>query len=654
MRRASIALLLAFVALSTASGSSLRTLTLADLRHTVLVGDPHISPDGRSIVVKISRRDYDKDKLVTNLVLIDVKSHAQRVLVHERSIGSVDWSPDGRFIAYTTVPDAGEEHAMQLFVLPMNGGEPLQLTHEKNGVDDVVWRPDGKAFAYTAKPEPPDAKAREHHEDAFNVTEEAWTEQAPTATDALYAIGAGGGKSRRIGGNDLRVHGGFTYAADGTSLFVTRIRPGAQPNQYLASQLVRVNVRNGETTVLPEISSTQGDPVRSLDGSHLAFDFTNPHGPMQQEIGLADRDGKHPVWISRPVDRNLDSVAFMPDGSVLAVASDRTNRRIFRMTATTHAVLPTGDLQVYSAPSVAGDGTIAFAGVSASRPADVYVIHPGVAQPVRMTDANPWLAHFKIPASRTIAWKTADGLTADGVLIYPPNWKAGTKAPLLLYIHGGPTAQSLVSFSGFAYVLASDGWFVFEPNYRGSDGLGLKFARTTVPHITSVPGDDIERGVSAVLQLGVADPNRMAVSGWSEGGLMTSWLITHDTRWKAAVSGAAVNEWVQYAAMTDAKDFGPEFIGPKPWNDPQLLELYRSESPLTYAANVKTPTLILSDAGDFRVPTPLAYEFYHAIRATGTPVKFVVWPVNGHFPSDPIRTEDVYSQWQAWLEQYLK
>ena len=144
------------------------------------------------------------------------------------------------------------------------------------------------------------------------------------------------------------------------------------------------------------------------------------------------------------------------------------------------------------------------------------------------------------------------------------------------------------------------------------------------------------------------------MSGWSEGGLMTSWLITHDTRWKAAVSGAAVNDWIQYGAMTDAKSFTSQFIGPKPWDDPSLFSIYKSESPLTYADRVKTPTLILSDAGDFRVPTPLAYEFYHAIRATGTPVKFVIWPVVGHFPSDPVRSEDVYRQWEAWLVTHLQ
>ena len=127
-----------------------------------------------------------------------------------------------------------------------------------------------------------------------------------------------------------------------------------------------------------------------------------------------------------------------------------------------------------------------------------------------------------------------------------------------------------------------------------------------MPYIASVPGRDIEDGSAAVLKLGIVDPGSIGVWGWSEGGLMTSWLIGHDARWKAAVSGAAVNDWIGYSAMTDAKDFTPEFIGRSPWTNPSLMNTYNAESPLTYAMNVKTPTLILSDAGDYRVPTPLA------------------------------------------------
>ena len=224
----------------------------------------------------------------------------------------------------------------------------------------------------------------------------------------------------------------------------------------------------------------------------------------------------------------------------------------------------------------------------------------------------------------------------------------------MLLIHGGPTWTSTTAWSALAQLMAARGWLVFQPNYRGSDNLGGKFEQATVPHITSAPAQDVEDGLAAVLREGIVDETRIGVSGWSEGGLMTSWLITHDTRWKAAMSGAAVNDWLVYADMTDAQDFTPYFIGPRsPWIDDATRALYAAESPLTYADRVKTKTLIMSDAGDQRVPEPLAYMFYHAIRATGTPVQMVVIPVDGHFPGDPVRREDVTRRWVEWFAQNL-
>jgi len=310
-----------------------------------------------------------------------------------------------------------------------------------------------------------------------------------------------------------------------------------------------------------------------------------------------------------------------------------------------------GDLAA-SGLSISRNGVIAFTGTTPDHPAEAYVLFPGSKTPMRLTHYNDWISRFKLGVSRTVEWRTADGMTADGVLTVPPMMRGAT-APLVLYIHGGPTGTSTVDFDGFVQVLAAHGWYVFQPNYRGSDNLGLAFAKTTVPHITSVPGDDIERGLAAILKAYPIDHSRIAVSGWSEGGLLTSWLITHDQRWRAAVDGAAVNDWVQYDALTYANDFSPLFIGKSPWSSKAWFNLYERESPLTYARNVRTPTLIMSDSGDYRVPTPLAYEFYHEIRATGTPVQFVVYPVLGHFPGDPIRGEDVNRRWEAWLVKYL-
>ncbi len=330
----------------------------------------------------------------------------------------------------------------------------------------------------------------------------------------------------------------------------------------------------------------QTDPLRGPSGQ-IAFAFANPTGTMQTEIAIARADGTNPNTITQHLDRNANGAAFMPDGSVLIAANDQTGRRIFRVTpsgAVSH--LPLGSLVPTYDLSVSRTGTVAFIASTRSHPAELYVLRAAATTPARLTDYNRWIERYTLGASHAVTWRTRDGFTADGVVTTPPGWH-GQRTPLVLYIHGGPTSSSTVGYSGFVQVLAAHGWMVFQPNYRGSDNLGLRFARTTVPHITSVPGDDIESGLSEVMHEYPIDAKRIAVSGWSEGGLMTSWLITHDTRWRAAVSGAAVNDWVQYDAMSDSKDFAPQFIGKSPWSSSAEYALYEEESPLTYASRVR-------------------------------------------------------------------
>jgi dipeptidyl aminopeptidase/acylaminoacyl peptidase len=629
------------------------TFKLEDMRKVVAPSAPQISPDGTRVALLVPKQDFGKDETTYTLVLVDTRSHAIRALVRDAHVSNPSWSPDGRSIAFMEVTGADKDKATQLFVLPMDGGEALQLTREKKGVENYRWRPDGRALAYVAGGEAPNAKAIEAHDDAFNVTDEAWTAQAAPVVDVMLEVSSGGGTPRRIPHFSQNVAGGFTYSADGRSLFVTRNKPNAHPNRYLATEIVRVDVRSGAISSIDALSTTQSSPIRSADGRYIAYQFANPNGTMQSEVALADANGKHPQFLTKHLDRNVRILDFPAGDAVLLSANDGTNRRLYSVAPDGKVrVAPLGTLAGFDA-SVSKDGTIAFTANALDRPTELYLLREHAMHAERLTHYNDWVEKYAIAPTSTIVWKSKDGFSPDGVLVTPPNWHKGTRAPLVLLIHGGPTSASTTAFSSFPQVLAAHGWFVFEPNYRGSDNLGLAFARTTVPHIASVPGQDIEDGLAAVLKSTPVDPSRIAVSGWSEGGLMTSWLIGHDTRWKAAVSGAAVNDWIGYSAMTDAKDFTPQFIGPSPWTDPSLMDTFNAESPLTYAGNVKTPTLILSDAGDFRVPTPLAYEFYHSVRATGTTVQFVIFPVNGHFPSDPVRAEDVYRHWEAWLLKYL-
>jgi dipeptidyl aminopeptidase/acylaminoacyl peptidase len=254
-----------------------------------------------------------------------------------------------------------------------------------------------------------------------------------------------------------------------------------------------------------------------------------------------------------------------------------------------------------------------------------------------------------------IEWSAPDGFADDGVLTLPPGFVAAKKYPLVLVIHGEPNSASTTAFSGFAQVLAAHGWIVFSPNYRGSDNLGNAFWRGIFNDAGDGPGRDVMAGVAAVEKMGAVDESRIAVSGWSYGGYMTSWLIGHYHIWKAAVSGAAVDNLVDEYDLSDNNvlvRYGFEDFA-SPWQG-DAMKAYLEQSPLTYARSVTTPTLILSDRGDARVPITQSFEMYHALKDNGVTTDFWEYPVAGHHPGDPVRADDQDRRWMAWFEEYLK
>ena len=223
----------------------------------------------------------------------------------------------------------------------------------------------------------------------------------------------------------------------------------------------------------------------------------------------------------------------------------------------------------------------------------------------------------------------------------------------MLYIHGGPTANSKQTWTSFSQLFAAQGWMVFEPNYRGSNNLGNTYEAAIRNDAGQGPGEDVMAGLAVVEKGGAVDENHIAVSGWSYGGFMTSWLLGHSAIWKASVDGAAVNDWVDMYNLSDGNVTVADNFGGSPYGSPALLNAYRSQSPITYVGNVRTPTLVLCDVGDYRVPITQSYAWYRALKDHGIVTQFIAYPVGGHFPGDPLRREDVQRRWIQWLGRYL-
>lgn len=649
---------------------AVRALQERDLRSLVSLLDPQIAPDGKHVALVLRRPDFAKNTYRNELVLVDARSGAARPLVREREdVQSARWSPAGDRLAFIATPVKDphdkDEPSPQLYVLRMDGGEPARITDAKKGVESFAWRPDGRAFAYVARDESPDAKRIKEHDDWFEVTDNAWTSRSNRAPAHLWTIDADGKKAHRVTQGTWSLDSEPAFAPDGRRVYVTRT-PSASTNHYRARSIVAIDLADGGVREVASAPSSDS-PVVSADGKRVIYLAEDPHAFAQSELFAANLDGSRARDLSARLDRNVQFGIFTPRDTVVVGVNDVTRDRLFALTPDgASRALPLGDVDVNGGATASRDGTLAFVGVTPAHPSELYVLHPdaGIATgsprttaataPRRLTHYNDAVAAHALGRTRTLTWRSADGFTVDGVLTEPPGGVArGKKYPLMVLIHGGPTATSYEAFNSLAQLMAAHGWLVFQPNYRGSDNLGRRFAMATVPRITSAPGRDVLDGVDAVQKLGIVDAARIGVSGWSEGGLLTSWLITQDHRWRAAMSGAAVNDWAGYADMTDAQDFSPSFIGPSPWASAKMRALYDAESPLTYAANVKTPTLILTDAGDQRVPTPLSYEFYHAVRATGTPVEMIVFPVNGHNPSDPLHREERTHIWIDWFVKHF-
>ena len=250
-------------------------------------------------------------------------------------------------------------------------------------------------------------------------------------------------------------------------------------------------------------------------------------------------------------------------------------------------------------------------------------------------------------------WQGPDGFREDGVLTYPPGFTKGSQYPLVLLIHGGPQAASVRSLAFFPQLVAAHDYLAFQPNYRGSDNLGSAYERAIFDDAGDGPGRDIMAGIGALERLGIVDTSRIAVSGASYGGYMTTWLIGHYQIWRAAVAVDAVTDKLDQYNLADYNVGERYSFGGSPYTGDRL-KAYRDQSPISSVAAMKTPTLILSTTGDARVPVTQSYELYHALRDRGVPVKFVAWPVPGHLPGDPVRQSDAFRRWLEWLDQYLK
>ena len=646
-----------------------RRLELSDFLKITSVSDPQISPDGKTIVVVVSRPNLEQNRNERELLQIDIASGAQHALTFERkTAGSPRWSPGGDRLAFLANDGAGKDAKPQIFVLSMAGGEARKIIDAPNGIEQFAWRPNGQEIAYVTSDEHENKKEIEKHNDAFEVGDNDYlVTEAPTPSH-LWLISADGGKAKRLTSGAWSLPKSappgppaspISWSPDGKLLLFTRQEHPHQGDADLTTLQV-FNMDTGEYHRLTKHEKFEGFGMFSPDGSRIAYWYPRDADPNNEnEIFVTQASGGDGADTTRAIDRNLQRIIWMPDGNSLLVGgNDGTQVSLWLQPLNGPAKkLTLGDVSpswsFWVDAFVGRKGEIAFTGNSPTQPSELYYMASANDTPKRLTNFNHEIAAMQLGTVDKITWKGPDGFQDDGVLVYPPDFQKDRKYPLVLIIHGGPTAASTTAFGFLPQLMATHGYVVFSPNYRGSDNLGNAYQRAIWNDAGDGPGRDVIAGIDAVKKMGFVDESKIAVTGWSYGGYMTSWLIGHYQIWKAAMAGAPVTDIYDEYNLADGNVTGRYSFRGSPYVADNLKD-YRAQSPITYAAHMKTPTLIMHDTGDARVTITQGYALYHALKDNGVPVKFVAFPIPGHSPNDPVHRMDMYRRWVDWMDQYLK
>lgn len=644
---------------------------VADQFKIVSVSDPQLSPDGKSIVCVVSRPNAKDNRHESELVLVDIASGAQRVLTapDRRSVSSPRWIAKGTALSFLAPGSADPGAKRQVFVLPMAGGESTRLTNAPQGVQQFAWSSDGM-LAYVTTDEPAKKTDEEKNNLSFELGHDDFLTTKAALPSHVWLVSMEQRTPRRLtsGGWSVPVAhppgpapSPLAWSPDGKTLAITHLET---PHSGDADRgwIELIDAETGVARKLTGRNHTESFPVFSPDGAQIAYAFLRDGKRTNfSDTWIAPAAGGEGTNVTKPLDVNIARAIWMADGKSLIVGG-RIDAGIglWQVPAAGGPAkrLDLGGIDPWCAfwldVTTSADGALAFTGLTPTQPRELYYMVSVDAKPRRLTKFNDGIAALELGQSERITWEL-EGFREDGVLVYPPGFDPAKKYPLVLYIHGGPRSSSTLTFSPIPQLLAAQGWVVFQPNYRGSDNLGQAFAVAINRDAGAGPGRDVMAGIEAVKRKGFVDEARLAVGGWSYGGYMTTWLMgNYPATFRAAVAGAPVTNWLDQYTLGDANVRRGQAFGGSPYTDEARMKEYIAQSPITYAPRVKTPTLLMCDTGDVRVPITQTFQYYHALRDNGVPVKFIAYPVPGHSPEDPVHVADIARRYVEWFARYLK
>ncbi len=645
----------ALLSAASVSGAT-RPFTVDDAMAVRRLADPRFSPDGLRIVYSVGEDDTSVNMERSSLWVVPAAGGSPLRLTY---LGRRDrqprWSTDGTLIAFLSDRDSADEQGKkvegrtQVWVMSAFGGEARQVTRSPTAVGEFAWSPDGLRLVYAAPALPPDNDQREKRRregfDAVVAGEPRMNE--------LWVVELATGRSTRLtDGQSDATEAAWSPRGD-LIAFVSRPTPGA--NEQLLSDLFVVPASGGVPLKLADNDGPDFAPVWSPDGGRIAYlsNRRRQSSGADNTIMVVPVPNGAPQSILHGFEYSAGRPAWTPDGrTILFNAETRTESHVFAVPAAGGpATAVTSGEAFVTAFDVSHDGRrLAFVRQDPKTPEDLWVSGTDGSGATQLTHINPQLSEIQIAASEVIRWKGADNWDIEGILVTPPGYAPGRRYPLIVEAHGGPHGAQTVAFNPMWQYFAAHGFAVFAPNFRGSGGYSQNFVDADRYDWGGKDYGDIMAGVDAVIARGLADPDRMGVEGWSYGGFMTSWIIGHTTRFKAAVVGAGVTNLQSFYGTTDIQRFIEWEYRGFPWDNAAAI---RDHSPITFAQNARTPTLILHGSDDVRVPVEQGQQLYMVLKKVGTTVEFVRYPREGHGFREPNHIRDRYERMLAWIERFV-
>lgn len=670
-RLAFLLLQVALLALAPLGASAAgRPIGLTDFRMLLRISSPRFSPDGQQIAFVTVRPDFVHDRYDATLRVVPITGGESRTLVEDiRDLEMPRWSPDGRTLAF--IGKVGRRES-QIYTVPAAGGTPTELGDAPNGVQQYAWSPDGSTIAYVTPDDSPlSGKDRRTHHDLFTIHDDDYLVDKPSVPSHVWLLDVKTGKSHQLTRGSTSVleaappFGGGTsapsWSADGRWIVYTR-QADADDSDSDRTTVVAVNVTTGEEHQLSSRHSYEYVPRFAPKGDEVAYLYLHGPGAVSDvDLFVGSADGGSVRDVSADLDRNvLSGFAWLPDGSgVVVLADDHIGSKLYiqPLHGQAHA-LDLGTLNPLEVAS-AGDGALAVVADSATQAPELYLLRTADSSPERLTAFNSGFAAYAYPDSVEVKWRAPDGQADDGILTYPIGYQRGKHYPLVVYSHGGPEAASTTDFDmgeigPLRDLFAARGFLVFEPNYRGSDNLGNAHEHAIYRDPGAGPDSDVISGIRMLEGKGMVDASRIAAVGHSYGGYMTGWLISHQHFWRCAVVADGALDWTEEYELSGAGNLAwtRDSLGGSPW-DKQSAELYRTGSPITYAGDITTPTLILSGTDDVTVPITESLALYHALSSRHVPVKLIGIPGAHHSPQDPVHRELYYRAIEEWVAAQL-